>query len=105
LAGRGPSAAKLAILTAVLTVSFKFDLQIPCGSLLAKNIVENSIQSKMSMESVLKLIAPVDEKFEQLHSASANHNTARLVGPLHEEAVSGKCPIDQGGYWQGSNSV
>lgn len=43
----------------------QIDLQIPCGSSLAKNAVETSIQSKMTIENMLATIAPVDEKYSK----------------------------------------
>lgn len=71
----------------------QIDLQIPCGSLLAKNAVENSIQSKMTMERVLKTIAPVEEKFEQQSSVSWNDNATRLVGSPTDKGGIGRVRI------------
>ena len=39
----------------------QIDLQIPCGSQVAKAAVEKSIQNKMTIDKVLTTIAPVDE--------------------------------------------
>lgn len=43
----------------------QIDIQIPCGTSLAKNAVDTSIQRKMTLENMLATIAPVDDKYEK----------------------------------------
>lgn len=47
----------------------QIDLQIPCGSTQAKLVVKASIQSKMTISSMLATIAPVDESYDVKKSA------------------------------------
>ena len=41
----------------------QIDLQIPCGSALAKNAVQSSLQKKMTVENMIATMAPVDETY------------------------------------------
>jgi len=57
----------------------QIDFQIPCGSDLARRVVENSIQNKLTMSNILTTIAPVDTKYEKRVADRAQKGEMKMV--------------------------
>jgi C2 domain len=56
----------------------QIDLQVPCGSLLAKTAVDKSLRKKVSIENILTTLAPVDEKYELRLLLQENNQTLKM---------------------------
>jgi hypothetical protein len=63
----------------------QIDLQIPCGSNVAKGAVERSIQHKMTLKNVLTTMAPVDEGYKHKQLEKVEEGRRILTGSVLEK--------------------